>query len=300
MLMVEAPTEHLAVLGQPIAHSRSPLIHAAAYAELGLAWHFNRFEVAEPELMGFLNERLSNYRGFAVTMPLKKEAHRIASILDPVATVSGVVNTLLRLDSERQPWAGFNTDVPGLVAALRRAELNVGHTVVLGAGATAVSAVLAAHNLGAESVTVVARRPEASAELASLFAERLAAAETPTRLYATTIDDLATQTTDAQRTQKTQPTLCISTLPGSAGAQLTIAEALLQAPLFDVAYDPWPSQLASRWRGAGQQAHSGMSMLIEQAIVQIRIFVNGEPSVELEREERVRDAMYAAVTGMGD
>lgn len=263
----QAPTEHLAVLGSPIAHSQSPVIHLAAYRELGLAWSYGREELQAVELQDFLAAHRRGWRGFSLTMPLKEEAHRLAAILDPVARESGVVNTLLRLDSESQPWAGFNTDVGGLAAAIRHAGLDASRTVVLGAGATAVSAVLAARSLGAERISVAARRPEAARALAERFQLHGGASSA---------------------------TLVISTVPGHAGAELEVKAGLLGAPLFDVVYSPWPSPLAQRWLRAGGEAHSGIGMLVEQALLQVRIFVGGDPGAPLAAEDRVLAAMRAA------
>lgn len=273
--------QHLAVLGSPIGHSKSPRIHRAAFGERALAWEYTALECGERELEGFLNGLDETWRGLSLTMPLKEEAHRIAKVLDPVAEESGVVNTLLRLanDASGHPqWAGFNTDVAGLAAAVSRAGLDATHTVILGAGATAVSALLAARALGAESVTVVARRGEAAAALAERFSGTFASTLSAPEIGHT-------------------PTLIISTLPGTAGGSVEIARELCAAPLFDVAYDPWPSPLAERWRAAGRAAHSGLAMLIEQALLQQRIFVNGDPNIVLTDEERLRAVMRDAVGG---
>lgn len=276
-----APTEHLAVLGSPIGHSKSPAIHFAAYRELGLAWSYGREELRAEELADFLRAHLrGGWRGFSLTMPLKEEAHRLAAILDPVAQESGVVNTLLRLDSETQPWAGFNTDVGGLAAAVREAGLDATRTVVLGAGATAVSAALAAMGLGAERVTIAARRLEAARAVAERFGT----------------DAVTLGSADTERLHR-DATLVISTLPGSAGELVELPPELPSIPLFDVAYDPWPSPLAERWRLAGGEAHSGIGMLVEQALLQVRIFVNGDPSMALPGETRVIAAMREAAEG---
>src|SRR5690554_684697 len=113
--------QRLAVLGSPIAHSRSPRIHCAAYRELGLDWQYEAIECREADLVSLLGSRDESWRGFSVTMPVKEQAYRASTVLDPVAKTSGVVNTLLRVvGQESEPaWAGFNTDVSGLAEALR-------------------------------------------------------------------------------------------------------------------------------------------------------------------------------------
>lgn len=274
----EPPAARLAVLGKPIAHSQSPAIHGAAYSRMGLPWEYGSAELDASELAGFLAEAGPDVRGLSLTMPLKEEAAKLASVLDPVAMESGVVNTLLRLtdDASGAPqWAGFNTDVAGLARALDRAALDATNTIVLGAGATAVSAVLAAKSLGATRIAIAARRPEAAAELADRFGAEVTAIS---------LGEAA----------EFVPTLVISTLPGPAGVDLLLPDGFTQAALFDVAYHPWPSPLAERWRHANGAAFAGLDMLVEQALVQIRIFVNGDPSAPLDDEESVLATMRAA------
>ena len=290
---VLSPVEaRLAVLGHPIAHSRSPQIHRAAYAALGLPWQYTAVRVDVPGLAGFLASRGPEWRGFSVTMPLKEEAFRLAAVRDPLAEDSGVVNTLLRVLGGREPrWAGFNTDVPGLARALTTNGLDVTRTVVLGAGATAISALLAARQLGAERVVVLARRASAANELAERFDGTVAASGRPTlRVSAGRLDDDRVAT-------EAQATAVISTLPGPAGADLDLATSLTSVPLFDVAYDPWPSPLARRWQALGTQAFAGLDMLVEQALVQVRIFTQGDPALPVTDEARVLAEMRAAGVG---
>lgn len=269
----------LAVLGSPIAHSKSPAIHAAAYRELGLEWDYTRVQCEERELAAFLAGLGPEWRGLSLTMPLKEEAHRLAPVLDPIAEQTGVVNTLLHLAGDAG-WAGFNTDVGGLAAALVESGIDTRRTVLLGAGATAVSTVLAARSLGAECITVLARREEAARELAARFDLRGLRIADPEAAAACS-----------------EATAVISTLPGAAGADLALPEGATAVPLFDVAYDPWPSPLAERWRSAGGEAHAGIGMLVQQALLQVRIFVAGDPGIPLEDEGRVLAAMRSASMG---
>ncbi|WP_244304602.1 shikimate dehydrogenase family protein [Leucobacter viscericola] len=269
--MTKAEQRQLAVLGSPIAHSKSPLIHRAAYELLELPWSYGSAELTADGLETFLKSCGAEWQGLSLTMPLKEEAHRLAVVRDPVAEESGVVNTLLRLAGDAG-WAGFNTDVAGLANAIEMAGLDARHTVVLGSGATAVSAVLAVRRLGAETVRILARNTAAAADLADRF-------------------DLGLF--DAG--ESAPATLVVSTLPGPASATVDLPGELMQIPLFDVAYDPWPSPLALRWDAAGGSAHSGLEMLVEQAIIQIRIFRNGDPDTPLPGEENVRAVMQQAV-----
>lgn len=283
------------MLGQPIAHSQSPRIHAAAYSVLGLPWEYQSIDIGVSELGELLASRGPDWRGFSVTMPLKEEARRLARVIDPIAEESGVVNTLLRLSDSADgtpQWAGFNTDVAGLAAAIASARLDTTRVAVLGAGATAVSALLAARLLGSTDIVVAARRFDSAEALARRFDGTSRSPEAQrVRVSPVSLGD-ALVTPDGE-----SPTVVVSTLPGTAGSTVKVDPATLEIPLFDVAYDPWPSPLALRWRQAGTEAHSGMDMLIEQALVQQRIFVNGDPDVTLDDESSVLNAMRAAVAG---
>lgn len=150
----------LAVLGSPIKHSKSPLIHRAAYRVMGLDWEYRRVECVADELESFLTQLDDSWLGLSLTMPLKERAFQLAGSLDKVAQRSGVVNTLVRND---QGWFGANTDVQGLAMALNEHGCDLTHTVVFGSGATAISAILAASLNGATSIEVRARRPAAAA-----------------------------------------------------------------------------------------------------------------------------------------
>ncbi|MEJ6489939.1 shikimate dehydrogenase [Leucobacter sp. USCH14] len=278
--------QRLAVLGSPIEHSRSPRIHAAAYRALGLDWRYSSVRCGEAGLASFLASRDDDWRGFSVTMPLKNEAHRIARVLDPVAAESGVVNTLLRRDDG---WFGANTDVPGLAAAVAGVGLDARRTVVLGSGATAVSAILAVRQLGAERVTILARNADAGRALAARFAN------TSDAQHGRSMEVVYGGAGISAEVGPIAPSLVVSALPGPASAEVALPEVVFEAPLFDVAYDPWPSPLSARWRAGGRDVHPGTEMLVEQAIVQVRIFTHGDPTCPLDDEEAVRLAMRGAV-----
>ncbi len=244
-------TRRCAVLGSPIAHSLSPRLHAAAYAALGLDWHYDRFEVNESELAGFVAGLDASWRGLSLTMPLKVAVLGMGEV-DEVAALAGAGNTLVFEDDVRRV---YNTDVPGLVSAVRRVRADLTPRVtILGAGATARSSLVSASRLGAETVTVVARTP-AKAEPLRLLGERMD--------LAVDIRPWVTDLPDAD--------LLISTV--TAGAADDLAEtAVASAPvIFDAIYDPWPTVLAAAAERAGRTVVNGRDLLIGQALVQIEL-----------------------------
>jgi len=275
----------LAVLGSPIGHSLSPALHRAAYRALGLDWEYSAVGVGAGELDTFLDGLGPDWLGLSLTMPLKHEIQHRLTDLDRVAALTGAVNTVRLSDTPGQghTLSGYNTDVPGLVRALAEAGVDrASRVTLLGAGATAASALVAAAELGAEFVDVIARSP-GKAETLETLGRGLGLVVTVTGL----------DTIDAADRESD---LVISTLPGGT-ALPTEFPARLRAsiPLFDVGYAPWPSALASSWAAAGGTAHSGLSMLLHQALIQVRIFVGDDPFQPLPEEATVLNAMRAAL-----
>jgi shikimate dehydrogenase len=251
-----------AVLGKPIAHSLSPALHLAAYASLGLPWTYEAIEVDEAGLAGVLAGLDGSWAGLSLTMPLKEEAARLLTDVDPTARALRSVNTVL---PGPEGWRGTNTDVYGMTTALERAGLAgaPAAALVLGAGATARSAVAALAALGAGHVTVAARRVDAASEVASV-ARRLG-------LPASTAD----LTPDPDLI--TLPVV-VSTLPGAAAEPWAALAPSARGVLLDASYHPWPTPLAASW-GSGSVA-SGRDMLLWQAVEQVRLMTGREPSVE--------------------
>ncbi|WP_440710371.1 shikimate dehydrogenase [Herbiconiux sp. YIM B11900] len=278
--------QRLAVLGSPIAHSKSPLLHQTAYALLGLPWEYERHEIDVERLGGFVAGLGSEWRGLSLTMPLKEAITAALDSVDAVAATSGAVNTVLieyAPDAARR-LSGFNTDVHGIVTALQRAGVTAGlSALVVGGGATARSAVVAAAQLGVEHVDIVLRTPSKAASVV----EAARASGLTTSVRALTDPAVA----------ELEPGVTISTLPGGveASALFIGARAPHTSTLLDVAYHPWPSELGALWDDAGSTTVSGLAMLVHQAVAQIRIFRNGDPLLPLPDEEAVTRAMLDAV-----
>ncbi|WP_344080684.1 shikimate dehydrogenase [Luedemannella helvata] len=279
------------MLGKPIAHSLSPVIHNAGYAAAGLTgWHYAAHEVAEDELAAFVAAAGPEWAGMSLTMPLKEVALAVADEVGPLAAAIGAANTLVRRTAGG--WRAENTDAPGMVAALRAAGaptadhdaipgaggtgtaagreaiLSAGGTgtaggrvAILGAGGTARAAVAAARELGAAEVTAHARRPEAVADLEALGKELgVAVVGAP---WPTAEDTLGVGEADA----------VISTVP--KGVADPLAPAIRWGAgtvLFDAIYDPWPTPLAAAAQAAGVRIVSGLDLLLAQAVGQFELF----------------------------
>ncbi len=277
-----APRRRLEVWGDPIAHSLSPSLHAAAYATLGLDWEYGRRRVGIADFEAAFTDARASLRGVSCTMPLKEAALRAATTTDRRAQLTGAVNTLLFADDGRA--AGYNTDVGGLVNALREHGVDeVADACIVGAGATASSALVALAELGARTVTVLARRPERAAGMVGVGEEMGVA------VHVAPLDGDPATPTD----------VTIGTLPGGAQVPDVVAGRIASRAgvLLDVAYSPWPSALAQAWERAGGTAVSGLSMLLHQALLQVRIFVTGDPSEPVDREGEVLASMRSALMG---
>lgn len=324
-----AGRRRLAVLGHPVAHSLSPVLHTAAYDALGLPWMYTRVDVASGELRRFLAGLGPTWLGLSLTMPLKREVPPLLARSTALVDELGVANTV-RLDRTRVPFtvSGANTDVWGIVAALREAGVGgAGRADILGSGATAVSALRALADLEVGRVTVHARTPEHAAPLVALGAAHgiavdvvalpeteapgvagRSAAGRPATPHggAVAADDTAAGPRQAAaRPIELRSDLVVSTLPPHAadgldpvipGSGVPGATDPDRGPvLLDVAYAPWPSRLAERWTAAGGAAVSGLAMLLWQAVAQVRFFVTGDDRLVLPDEDAMVVAMRAAL-----
>lgn len=282
-LGVLSVAQRLEVWGDPIAHSRSPQLHAAAYDVLGLEWSYTRRQVDADGFAAILASLDDSWRGLSLTFPLKAAAFAAATAHDRRADLTGAVNTLLLTGDGPH---GFNTDVGGIVRTLRDEGMDgVESARIVGAGATATSALVALGELGVRSVEVVARRPDAAAPLIAL-GESIGITVSASPLPA------------AGETGAAAP-LTIATLPGDVSFPDTSADALAASGgvLLDVVYGTWPTPLAEAWLRRGSPAHSGLGMLLHQALLQVRIFVTGDVESALPGEGLVLGAMRRAVVG---
>lgn len=247
------------MLGKPIAHSLSPVIHTAGYVAAGLTgWSYTRIECAAAELPDLVAGLGPEWAGLSVTMPGKEAALAVADAASPVAAAVGAANTLVRRPDGS--WYADNTDVAGMVRVLTDAGVTAGAAVtVLGAGGTARAALAAAAQLACSAVTVVARRPEAIDELRPV-ADAVGVALTPAPWA------------DAPR-QLATADVVVSTVPKGVADPLAGAVAWRSgAVFFDALYDPWPTPLATAADAAGCRIVSGLDLLLAQAVGQFEQF----------------------------
>lgn len=246
-----------AVLGRPIGHSLSPVLHTAAYAALGLTdWSYTAIDCGEAELPGLVTGLGPDWAGLSLTMPLKRAALAVAGSADPLAAAVGVANTLVLAGGERRAYL---TDAAGIATALREAGLTAPESaVVLGAGGTAQAALAALCLLGLDEAVVLVRDPGRAGELRAT-ADRLGV-----------VLDLRSGLPDPLPAAD----LVISTLPAGAADGLAPPAG---AVLLDVVYAPWPTRFAAATAAAGGTVVSGLALLLHQAAAQVEL-MTGRPA----------------------
>ncbi|GAB3285276.1 shikimate dehydrogenase [Sinomonas notoginsengisoli] len=280
--------QRAAVLGHPIGHSKSPVLHRAAYGMLGVDIDYRSFDLTAEQLPAFA-ERVRTepgWRGLSVTMPLKAAFVPLVDRVEGTAVELGVLNTVVIEDGGGVPvMVGHNTDVAGITESFRRAGLNrVEDPVVVGAGNTALAAVAALAQLGATQVEFLVRDAARSGEAVAL-AERLGLAVRVSALHAGAVRVCA-----ADAVVSTLPPRAADGLADQLG-QLAPADDGARRVLLDVAYDPWPSRLAGAWEERGGLVLHGLEMLVYQAVEQIVLFTGREDA----RSREVIDVMCDSV-----
>lgn len=261
-----------AVLGSPIAHSLSPVLHLAAYQALGLTgWSYEAIECGETGLPALLAGCGPEWAGLSLTMPLKRAVLPLLDETEPLAGEVGAANTVVFSEGARH---GYNTDVPGMITALCEAGVTgpggPPSVLILGGGATACSALGAVRGLGVTETLVAVRDPGRTAGLLA------AAGRMGVRVTLTALTSPVSQ----------QPDVLISTLPAGAAdscAQRIAAGELRPRCVFDVVYHPWPTPLATAARAAGAVAVNGFALLLHQAAEQVSLMTGKPAPVEAMR-----------------
>lgn len=257
-------TYQAAVLGSPIEHSLSPRLHRAAYSVLSLDWDYTAIECDEETFPGFFEERTQEWMGLSLTMPVKEIALTVVSDVEPDALTVGSINTLYREGATPGArWLGANTDIQGMVQALHQVGVvSVRSAILLGAGATARSAMAALARLGAQEVRVHARRPQPRALMVDLGRDL----------------DLVVRTSDLEPSDL-DADLLVSTLPADAAAPWSEVTGNAHIGLLDASYHPWPSPLARGWQRHRPLAPvaNGRDMLLWQAVAQVALMTGAFP-----------------------
>ncbi|QFQ97295.1 shikimate dehydrogenase [Streptomyces phaeolivaceus] len=253
----------LALLGAPVDGALSPVLHRAAYAAMRLPWTYHAIECQPQDLPRFLGTLDDSWRGFSLTMPLKQTAVPLLDEVSEAVERLGVANTIVV--TPNGSLAGENTDLYGMVQALREAGVTTAAGVtVLGAGATARTALAAARELGCDQAVVIARDTNRASSLLKATAERLAITAT-VEPWTAASHHLATD-------------LVISALPPHAADVLAPQWTRGTGTLMDVVYRPWPTRFAHAAQKAGRRIVGGLPMLLHQAARQVSLQTGRSPA----------------------
>ena len=241
-----------AVIGSPVEHSLSPLLHREAYKFLKIEGDYQRREVPSETLNNFFALEGEDFDYLSITMPLKEEALTLPVIVDEVSTRIQSANTLYRRGGK---WHLTSTDGSGFIAALRHeGHSRFNKVLVLGAGGTA-RAVVGALDGVAEEIVVLGR--------------------TSTRRDVLEASVLSSEF-EYQRWNDSPGfahyDLVVNTTPAGAADLLADSLSAGDCPLlFDVIYKPWPTVLGARWEDSGGKVINGIELLIYQGIQQLSL-----------------------------
>ena len=267
--MTEPQVRRAAVLGHPVAHSLSPVLHRAAYAALGLPWQYEARDVTPDQMADVLARLDLGWAGLSLTMPLKQTVLPLLDHVEPLAQVVGAVNTVLVQPGGARPvLIGANTDVPGIVAALAEGGATSARTaVVLGEGATAASTLAALAQLGCTTPEVRAR---SAARAGGLLRAAHRMGVEPRVAPLAPSEDLLPALRGTQ--------VVVSTLPAHAADPIAamLSGMTVTGVLLDCAYDPRPTALARAWAAAGGVVVVGERLLLHQAAEQVRLMTGRE------------------------
>jgi shikimate dehydrogenase len=252
----------MGVLGKPISHSLSPVLHRRAYEILGIAAEFSAYEIDETNYFEFYkNAQDSGWRGLALTMPLKEIALGFADRIDPLAKQIRSINTII---FESTGSIGLSTD---MLAFKNLLKPYFGKKIaILGAGGTARAAIGALNGTGSQ-VTVLTRSTIRHDQLHNAA-------------HSLELDFMSWSGFEEIQDRD----LIISTTPAGATDGLNLLTT--SADFFEVTYHPWPTELAKRYQNLGRQVIGGLTLLVEQALYQIQYFAAAQlPNNKLTSEQ---------------
>ncbi len=266
---------HAAVLGSPVSHSLSPCIHNAGYVEAGLTHDYRAIDVTVDSFQQFVESLNSEWMGLSLTMPLKEIAFEVAHDVTQVALLARSINTLIMGDT----IVADNTDVVGIVNAVRECtDVALQHMLLIGSGATARSALVAASQLGVTKVDILARNVVAIEECTNIATQL----------------NMSLHEVSAEQATTSVHSLTINTTPAGVADSIAGLIANPRGVLLDVVYHPWPTALAQRWESEKLRTVPGYLMLLHQAVRQFEMMTQTDAPLDA-----MRNALMAELSKRG-
>jgi shikimate dehydrogenase len=264
-----------AVLGSPISHSLSPVLHRKAYEILGISATYSAIDTKEGQLANFVSKMDSSWLGISLTMPLKEEVLKVADEVDPLALRIQSANTLYRVGDK---WRATSTDVAGFSKALAAMSAHdFASVVILGAGATARCAAAAFDGTG-RSITVLIRSDFRKAQMEPCVVQGELHFVPWSDLSALRSADLIVNTTPA----------------GVADEVALLLDHKPDAIFFEALYNPWPTRLLQSWLATHSRGIDGLDLLVQQAIDQIELQTKSVRSMDLPERSDFASALRSA------
>lgn len=275
--MIRGTTQVLGVIGYPIEHSLSPIMHNAAIATLGVDYAYLPFAIAPHDLPTAVAGLWAlGVQGFNVTIPHKQAIMPLLHEISPVAQAIGAVNTVYRTATG---WGGTNTDAIGFLAPLKAMPRNwsTAHAVILGNGGAARAVVAGCAQLGCESITVVGR----DAAKLNAFLHSWSDPHIAQRLSVKPWEALPTLLREATLLVNTTP---VGMHPHDTDSPITDEEATLVpagAIAYDLIYTPRPTRFLRQIQGA--TTLDGLEMLVQQGAAALELWLQQPVPVDVMR-----------------
>jgi shikimate dehydrogenase len=280
MQLITGTTKLLGVIGDPIEHSLSPVMHNAAIAHLGVDYVYLPFPVKTADLgvaIGGFNA--IGLQGFSVTIPHKQAILSVLSEVSAVAKVVGAVNTVWRTDSG---WSGTNTDVEGFIAPLEAYNRNWSQTtpLILGHGGAARAVVVGLTQLGCTEIHIVGR----DVQKLSQFQQSWVNAPLPITINVHRWEQLPELISQADLVVNTTPIGMypnVDQSPIDAAAMQKLKEGAIA---YDLIYTPNPTQFLQQAQQQGAITIDGLEMLVQQGAAALKIWLEQTPPVDIMRQ----------------
>ncbi|QOV24129.1 shikimate dehydrogenase [Anabaenopsis elenkinii] len=270
-VLITGKTQLLAVIGYPVEHSLSPVMHNAAIAELGLDYIYLPLPI-KPENLEVAIAGLAAMEvvGFSVTIPHKQAIMPLLSEISPIAKVIGAVNTVSR---QNQGWLGTNTDIEGFIAPLQttyQQDWSQKTALILGYGGAARAVVAGCHQLGLAQIHVVGRNMQKLAEFRKSWGNSPLAAKLQTHLW----EDLGKLIPQANLLVNTTPVGMYPHVNQSPVSQEDLQNLSPGAIAYDLIYIPQPTQFLQQAQKQGAIVIDGLEMLLQQGVAALKIWLN--------------------------
>jgi shikimate dehydrogenase len=270
--MISSKTSFIALIGNPVSHSLSPIMQNAAFQYLGLDLIYIAIPCKDEDLELVLNSlKKINCKGLNITIPHKEKVFDLCSEISPIANKLKAINTL-KLNSEKE-WSATNTDVEGFIYPLKKLNLSKKQSIVLGSGGAARSVIQGLINLNFSKISVISRNKSSLDELSKNFKNQIE------------IQCLLNSDNQAQNLIE-EADLIVNTTPVGMKTAMNETNVLpygkdfwrslnSKTAIYDLIYNPAPTPLLQLGKKKGCMTIDGLEMLIAQGIGSLSFWTDG-------------------------